>query len=87
MFQSGILKECLIRGEASAENFDYLTNSKWNEIVDYVKQFDDKNLVNIHKMYDFDILHHISDEKIEVMQSRVVKTVVVVHQKYTFIQI
>ncbi|MCY6411623.1 radical SAM protein [Acinetobacter sp. VNH17] len=67
------VKRVSYSGEASAENFDYLTNEKWNEIVDYVKQHDDKNLVNIHKMYDFDILYHVSDEQINIMQSRVVK--------------
>ena len=49
-----MLKEYLIQVKTSAENFDYLTDEKWNQIVDYVKQYDDdKNLVNIHKMYDF----------------------------------
>lgn len=67
------IKRVSYSGEAGAENFDYLTNEKWNEIFDFVRLYDLKKVININKMYDFGALENLSDSQIEIMQSRIVK--------------
>jgi radical SAM protein with 4Fe4S-binding SPASM domain len=66
------IKRVSYAGEASANDFNYLSNTRWNEIVDFVKKYDSLNVINIFKMYDFEVLDGISDYQIDTMQSKVI---------------
>lgn len=67
------IKRVSYSGEASNENFDYLNNDEWNQIVENVKKIDVENIINIQKMYDFLSLDGVSDEMLSHVQSKVIK--------------
>lgn len=67
------IKRVSYSGEASTDDFNYLSNEQWNEIVDKVKKIDTRNIINIQKMYDFEALSSISDETLSVLKSQVIK--------------
>lgn len=67
------IKRVSYSGEASSDDFDYLSNNQWNEIVDKVKSLDSKNIINIQKMYDFELLEKIDDTTLSYVESNVIK--------------